>query len=130
MVHSGAAPLRVLLVDDEPLLVDALGRLLRRAGVWVTEASDGVEALQRLRDERVDVILSDVRMPKLDGPGLLRALRAGDDPTPLVFLTGYGDYADQDLLGLGASEVLSKPVTLPRLLAALDRAVQRGHPSA
>lgn len=129
MVHSPAAPLRVLLVDDEPLLVDALGRLLRRAGLRVTEASDGLEALQRLRDERVDVILSDVRMPQLDGPGLLRALRTGNDTTPLVFLTGYGDYADHDLLALGASEVLSKPVTLPRLLAALDRAVHGGHPA-
>jgi two-component system response regulator AtoC len=112
----------VLLVDDEPLLVDAMGRLLRRAGERVTEAADGVEALQRLREQPVDVILSDVRMPQLDGPGLLRALRDDGDPTPLVFLTGYGDASDGDLVALGASEVLSKPVTLDRLLAALHRA--------
>lgn len=123
MARSRNGPLQVLLVDDEPLLVDAIGRLLRRAGLRVIEATDGIEALLRLRNEPVDVILSDVRMPQLDGPGLLRALRAEGDPTPLVFLTGYGDYGDSELLSLGASEVLGKPVTLPRLLAALHRAV-------
>ena len=114
-------PLRVLLVDDEPLLINALARLLRRAGNRVTAAADGVEALERLREERADVILSDGRMPQLDGPGLLRALRGDGDRTPRVFLTGDGDASDGDLVALGASEVLRKPVTLDRLLAPLHR---------
>ena len=52
-------------------------------------------ALELLRASTVDVTVSDIRMPRLDGPGLLYALRASGDVTPLVFLTGYGDYSDQ-----------------------------------
>ena len=60
-----------------------------------SQAEDGLMALELLRASTVDVIVSDIRMPRLDGPGLLHALRASGDVTPLVFLTGYGDYSDQ-----------------------------------
>ena len=111
--------LRVLLVDDEPLLRTALGRLLKVAGIEVLSAGNGVEALGVLRDEDVDLVLSDVRMPVLDGPGLLRALAASPEAPPLVFITGYGDLGEQELLTLGARAVLGKPVGMRQLVAAV-----------
>lgn len=82
-------------------------------------------ALELLRASTVDVTVSDIRMPRLDGPGLLYALRASGDVTPLVFLTGYGDYSDQELIHSGAAAVLGKPVSLATLMQALD-AARRG----
>ena len=64
----------ILLVDDEPSIVKALTRLLRRDGHTVDTASNGRLALARLQERTYDVILSDLRMPELDGPGLYRAL--------------------------------------------------------
>jgi CheY-like chemotaxis protein len=111
--------LRVLLVDDEPLLLTALGRLLKLSGVQVLSANNGAEALGLLQQEHVDLVLSDVRMPVLDGPGLLRALGPSPPAPPLVFLTGYGDNGDQELLALGARAVLGKPVPKAQLLVAV-----------
>lgn len=111
------AKLRILVVDDEPLLLRALTRLMLRQGWQVTTAKDGLEALQILAENEFELILSDVRMPRLDGPGLLTALAQRPSPLPpFVFLTGYGDRPDEDLLRLGARAVYGKPVDTPTLL--------------
>ena len=111
--------IRVLVVDDEPMLRTALGRLLKLAGIEVLSAGNGAEALGVLQHEPVDLVLSDVRMPVLDGPGLLRALAASPSAPPLVFITGYGDLSEQELLTLGARAVLGKPVGMGQLVAAV-----------
>lgn len=111
------AKLRILVVDDEPLLLRALTRLLLRQGWQVTTAGDGQAALQILAENEFDLILSDVRMPRLDGPGLLIALSKRSTPMPpFVFLTGYGDRPDEELLSLGARAVYGKPVDTLTLL--------------
>jgi CheY-like chemotaxis protein len=112
--------LRVLLVDDEPLIVSALGRLLRGVGIEVLHASNGREALEILASHPVHLVVSDVRMPVLDGPGLLRALGASPPAPPLIFLTGYGDHSDDQLLALGARAVLSKPVGRREFIEAVQ----------
>ena len=112
--------LRVLLVDDEPLIVSALGRLLRGVGIEVLRASNGREALEILASHPVHLVVSDVRMPVLDGPGLLRALGASPPAPPLIFLTGYGDHSDDQLLALGARAVLSKPVERREFIEAVQ----------
>ena len=120
---------RVLLVDDEPLLLRALGRLLARRGLVVETAGDGEAALQRLAEVPVDLIVCDVRMPRLDGPGLLRALgarwAAGEPAVPFVFLTGYGDQSDRELVELGAQAVYGKPLDADALTALVERWVRR-----
>jgi CheY-like chemotaxis protein len=105
--------LRILIVDDEPLLVRALERLLTRAGFDTLSAGDGRAALDLLAQNDFALILCDVRMPVLDGVGLLQAL--GRRGPPVVMLTGYGDESDQALRDLGAKAVLGKPVTLASL---------------
>lgn len=108
---------RILVVDDEPLLVRMLQRVLETSGYDVFGAADGQAALTVLAETPVDLVLSDVRMPGMDGPSLLAELRRLPAPPPLVFLTGYGHYTDAQLREMGAAEVYGKPLTSETLLA-------------
>lgn len=103
-------PPRVLVVDDEPLLVSALIRTLARIGCEGVGAHDGLEALARVRDDApIELVFCDVRMPNMDGPTLLQELRAAGASMPFVFLTGYGDHSDAELRAMGAAAVCGKP---------------------
>jgi two-component system CheB/CheR fusion protein len=113
---SPRAP-RVLVVDDDPRMVDAMRRLLRLEGIDAVGAGDGQEALDALDAATFDLVLCDVRMPAMDGPTALRTAKArGGAVPPWVFLTGYADSADTSLLELGASAVYGKPVDVETLL--------------
>lgn len=110
---------QILVVDDEPILVRLLTRMLTNAGYRVTSAQNGVEALERVSCAQFDLVLCDVRMPVMDGPSFLASLRAQDTTTPLVFLTGYGDYTYAELRVLGATAVYTKPIAPHDLLDAV-----------
>lgn len=114
---------RLLLVDDEPMLLSAMARLLRRSGYEVDVAADGREALSCLARTDYDLVITDVRMPVLDGKGLLRRMHADHRAIPVIVLTGYGDASDSELRALGASEVLGKPTELGTLRAAIARCI-------
>lgn len=103
-------PQRILVVDDEPILLRLLQRALQANGYGVAVAGDGREALAQLDAGPVDLVISDVRMPGMDGPGLLAELRLRPAPPPLVFLTGYADHTHAELRKLGALDVYEKPV--------------------
>jgi CheY-like chemotaxis protein len=117
---------KVLIVDDEPDIrrIARLG-LSRVGGMEVVEATNGVEALAKAKEEKPDAVLLDVMMPGLDGPSTLARLR--EDPTtagvPVVFLTAKAITAELDRLrSLGAAGVLTKPfdpMTLARDLRAV-----------
>lgn len=117
---------RILLVDDEPLVLLALSRLLRNRGFEVLTADDGIEALETLEREKIDIVLSDVCMPRMDGPRLISAMREHRPPIlcPVVMLTGYGDSSDQALRELGALAVVGKPIASGELLNVLERCLQ------
>jgi two-component system, cell cycle response regulator len=120
-------PGRILVAEDSGLLRAVVRSLLAPAGHTVLEAADGVQALAVLRSEPVDVVLCDVEMPRLDGYGVLAAIR--DDPllsaVPVVFLTGYtrSDAAAEGL-GRGAYDYLRKPVDEVELRARVQAAVR------
>lgn len=116
-----AATKRILVVDDEPLLVRILQHLLTRAGFAVVIALDGREALQRVQEQHFHLVLSDVMMPMMDGAEFVKQLQALPDPPPVVFLTGYGESSDPELRALGARDVLGKPVTPDLLLDVIAR---------
>lgn len=124
-MSARAAGLRVLVVDDEALVARALQRMLARHGAEVVVAHDGAEGLARVREGQFDAVVSDVRMPTMDGPTMLRALRDAADPTPFVFLTGYNDATDAALIALGADTVLGKPVLTDQLVDAVVACVAR-----
>jgi DNA-binding LytR/AlgR family response regulator len=125
------ADLRALAVDDEPPALDELCYLLRadaRVGSVVT-AGDATEALRVLRDDEIDVVFLDIRMPGLDGLELARVLRRFAVPPLVVFVTAHDDRA-VDAFDLGAVDYLLKPLradrlgeTLRRVLLARDKAV-------
>jgi len=82
-------PLRVLLIDDEPELRESLAEFLRDAGHHAREARDGDEGLALLEAEPVDVVLCDVRLPKMDGLTLLRKARERRPAIDFILMTAY-----------------------------------------
>ena len=117
--------LRVLVVDDEPLVREGLrGLLEREAGVrMLGEARNGEEALERIRELRPDLVFLDVRMPGMDGLAVVAALEPDELPA-IVFVTAHGEYATQ-AFDLHAVDYLLKPFDAERFATALRRARAR-----
>ena len=125
-------PLKILVVDDEPLARDRLRELLVDIAIQfpstvVGEAGNGVAALDFLRDHAVDVVLADIRMPRMDGIELAGHLGAFPAPPAVIFTTAYDNYAVQ-AFDLNAVDYLLKPVRAQRLLVALQK-VQGAQPA-
>jgi DNA-binding LytR/AlgR family response regulator len=118
------AYLRVLAVDDEPPALDELAYLLRADPrvARVQTAADATEALRILRDNDVDAVFLDIRMPGLDGMELARVLRRFARPPAIVFVTAYDDGA-VDAFDLGVTDYVRKPVRGERLAESLRRIV-------
>jgi len=112
---------RVLVVDDEPIVRNMLVEVLNDAGMTVVgEASDGLEGVELARTSQPDAILLDIRMPKLDGLGAGRQIRAADPNVRLVFFSAYDDPAlKQEAQAVGASTFLVKGCPLDEIVDAL-----------
>jgi len=120
-----ASVANVLLIDDDPSLLDVLTMAFEDAGHRVVTAQDGEQGLRRRSAHPTDLVVSDVNMPRLDGFTLCRQLRAGGDAVPLILLTSRADEIDEALgLSLGADDYVSKPFS-PRVLLARAAAVLR-----
>jgi two-component system CheB/CheR fusion protein len=120
--------LRILLVDDEPELLEAFAEVLRTEGVIVTVADSADGALALARSESFDAIISDIAMPERDGYWLAQELRRGDgtERIPLVAVSGLARAADREAaLGAGFDAHLGKPMDLPTLRRELLRAIER-----
>ena len=116
----------ILVVDDEPKIVQLVRDYLERAGFAVSTARDGNEALMRAHQERPDLIVLDLGLPGLDGLEVTRRLRR-DSGVPIIMLTARHEETDKVVgLELGADDYLTKPFS-PRELAARVRAVLRRH---
>jgi len=120
---------RVLVVDDEPPVRDALERALSLEGYKVDLAEDGAEALKKVATEEPDVILLDVLMPGVDGLETCRRLRAEGRGLPVLMLTARDAVSDRvDGLDAGADDYLVKPFALEELLARLRALMRRSNP--
>jgi DNA-binding NtrC family response regulator len=119
---------RVLVVDDEEGQRSALKDLLARWGYDTLAATDGADALEQLSDGWVDAIVTDLNMPRLDGAGLLSALRSLPEAPPAIVLTAFGDAdkAVDTVHNLGAFWYLEKPVQPRMLRTILERAAGQG----
>jgi DNA-binding NtrC family response regulator len=118
---SARAPLRILVVDDNRSSADALARLLRKSGDTVSAEYDGGTAIQHLRRDPPDVVLTDLKMEPVDGMQVLAAARAMRPPIDTIVFTAYGavDVAVR-AMHLGARDFLTKPVTLEQVSLRLD----------
>ncbi|RFC66141.1 sigma-54-dependent Fis family transcriptional regulator [Fulvimarina endophytica] len=115
----------VLLVDDEPELVDAASEWLGVSGFAVSSFTDPRKAIASLDPDAVDCVVSDLRMPHLDGMELLKAITAKDRRLPVILLTAHGDVAHAvQAMRHGAHDFLEKPYDADHLVAVLDRAIE------
>jgi len=123
-----SAGARILVVDDEPALRQALARALALERYAVTLAADASYALDLLAAESYDAIVLDILMPGMDGVELCRQLRRGGDRTPVLMLTAR-DGLDDRVAGLdaGADDYLPKPFALRELMARVRALLRRGH---
>jgi two-component system, sensor histidine kinase and response regulator len=120
-------PLSVLIVDDDLALLEALPEALRlrMGGVTVETADSAATALDRMADQDYDAIVTDIRMPGMDGLELLGEIRTRRPDTPTLIITGHGD---NDLvvhaLRGGARDFIQKPIDRDYFVAALYRAIR------
>lgn len=125
--NTDTAPqLRILVVDDEEYLADAVAYALRYEGLQVRTAGTGAAALAALRDEPVDLIVLDVMLPDIDGFELLTRLRAGGDTTAVLFLTARDTTKDRITgLRIGADDYLVKPFSMEELSVRVAAILRR-----
>jgi len=118
---------RVLIVDDDAAVRAVLKRILSGAGYQVEEVSDAFLALDRLDTHPPDAVLLDIKMPGMDGLGLMENLRQRGIEVPVVILTGHGDeFTARECLEAGAANYLTKPPDRSELLLAMRGAVAEG----
>ncbi len=120
-----AEPARILVVDDERPLVEAIRFALEREGYQVLEAHDGPSALERALQEPLDLVILDVMLPEMSGFEVCRLLRRETD-VPILMLTARTDEADRVVgLDLGADDYIPKPFSMRELLARVRAALRR-----
>src|SRR5919204_1757148 len=129
--HTGEASwrMRVLFVDDEPRVLDALRRLLRqRRDEWeMGFVTSGAEALERLSAEPVDIVISDMRMPGMDGAELLTRVRSEHPSVVRMVLSGHSEQEASMRVLQVAHQYLSKPCDSRMLTDAIQRASTLRH---
>ena len=114
----------ILVVDDEPFLREIMAGWLARVAGHVLSAEDGAEALKVLAANKIDLILSDIRMPVMDGMALLKKIKETGVRTPeVIFLTGFSDVPLREAYDMGAEAVLEKPISREELLDIAKRAL-------
>jgi EAL domain-containing protein (putative c-di-GMP-specific phosphodiesterase class I) len=122
---SESAKGSALLVDDDPVVLRGLARVLAKRGYEILTASDGAEAIELIQKRSVDVILSDIAMPGMDGIELLREVRRHDLYVPVILITGEPAVATAvKALEYGAFHYLTKPATTDAIDQVLQRAIR------
>ncbi|NLG96787.1 MAG: response regulator transcription factor [Chloroflexi bacterium] len=116
---------KILLVDDEPVILESLSYSLDREGFEVQVASDGAQALDLFNSSKPDLVILDIRLPEIDGLEVCRRLRA-ISPVPILMLTALGNELDRVVgLEVGADDYLPKPFSFRELLARIRSILRR-----
>ncbi len=121
-----AEPFRILVVDDEPAQRELVAGFLGKRGFEVRQAADGREAIERFKQEAVDLVLTDQKMPGLSGLELLDALRAISPQAAVIVMTAYGTIETAvGAIKAGAADYLTKPLNLDELLHRIHQVRER-----
>jgi excisionase family DNA binding protein len=119
---------RVLIVDDEPAVREMLAKTLSLSHYDVQTAEDGETALECLKAGAIDLLITDLRMPGMDGLSLMRAARRCDPALPVIVITAYSSEASAiEAINIGVSGYLTKPFRRERIIHSVARAL--GHPA-
>ncbi len=117
--------IHVLVVDDEPLIRRSLSEFLTLEGYTASGASNGKEALNLLKKFKIDIILSDIQMPDIDGMQLLKEIKMRKYPAPVVLMTGYGTIDNAvSAIQMGAYDYITKPIIDNEIKLLLERMVK------
>ena len=124
-------PARLLVVDDEPTILELLSGSLRLAGFEVVMAASGAAAVRAAASSRPDLVLLDVMMPDGDGFETLRRIRSGGFEVPVIFLTARDEVPDRVKgFDLGGDDYVTKPFSLEELLGRIRAVLRRTRPDA
>ena len=116
---------KVLIVDDKQVMRDSVGATLQRAGYTVVAAQDGENALRLVSKHRPAAVVTDLKMPEMDGLDLLDRLRQADEQLPVVLMTAYGTIGDAvRAMKLGAFDFVQKPFEGDQLVLTVRRAIE------
>jgi DNA-binding NtrC family response regulator len=117
---------KVLLVDDDPDVLEMTADLLRRNGYAIVTATNGGEALERLQRDDIPVVVTDLRMPGMSGEQLLDTILQRHPNVQVIILTGYGTIKSAvEAIKKGAADYLTKPLSPDQLLLSLERLFER-----
>jgi YesN/AraC family two-component response regulator len=120
------ARISLLIVDDERAVRQLLIRGFDGQHYQITEASDGRSALDKLRTEEFDIVISDISMPKLDGIELLAEIKRDYPDTAVIMISGYPDeYRDKDVMKVGADRYITKPFENKDIFRAVNSLAER-----
>jgi DNA-binding response OmpR family regulator len=120
---------QILVVDDEPNIVQLARLYLERDGYAVSAVGNGQKALDAVREQHPDLVVLDVMLPQVDGFEVCRRLRSENNPVPIIMVTARDDDIDKILgLELGADDYLTKPFNPRELVARVKAVLRRGAP--
>ena len=118
--------MRILLVDDQKDIIKDIGGFLEERGYQVALAFDGKAAMQSLEEGRYDLVVTDIRMPDVDGMTLLRWMKEKSPGTEVILITGYGSLDSAiEALRLGAYDYIRKPFDLAELFQAISNCLEK-----
>lgn len=116
---------KILIVEDEIDIRNLIEETMQKRGYDTVTAGDGYEALKIIKDKEVDIIVSDIMMPHLDGLNLVREVRKTSN-VPVIFLSARNDDVDKIWgLGIGADDYVVKPVNMNELVARIEAQLRR-----
>ena len=123
-------PARILVVDDEESIRDLLRLVLTGEGYSVVTANDGEEAIEHLKAQRFDLVITDLVMPRVNGVEVLRAAKRIDSNFPVIVITGYPSVETvTELVKLGAGDYLRKPFNVDVVLVTVAKLLEMGRMS-
>jgi len=116
----------ILIIDDEKAIRKTLSEILAFEGYKIDEASDGEEGLKKFKDKSYDVVLCDIKMPKIDGIEFLQKAGESNGDTPIIMISGHGNIETAvEAVKKGAYDFISKPPDLNRLLITIRNAMEK-----
>ncbi len=116
----------ILIVDDDESFATALGRVIKELGHGFVWASDGQDGLAKFHDGDFDVVIADLKMPRMNGVEFIREIKRADKNAVVMVITGYADMGSAvETLTLGAYDYIEKPAELDKFRAALERGLEK-----